>query len=75
MSDNKPIDSYSMFANVQSYLGLPLSRDMDTADLVVLGIPYDLATTGPRRNPPRASGSTNGLGQSALGRKALALEL
>ena len=46
MSDNKPIDSYSMFANVQSYLGLPLSRDMDTADLVVLGIPYDLATTG-----------------------------
>ena len=46
MSDNKPIDSYSMFANVQSYLGLPLSRDIDTADLVVLGIPYDLATTG-----------------------------
>ena len=46
MSDNKPIDSYSMFANVQSYLGLPLSRDMDTADLVVLGITYDLATTG-----------------------------
>ena len=46
MSDNKPFDSYSMFANVHSYLGLPLSRDLDMADLVVLGIPYDLATTG-----------------------------
>lgn len=44
--DNELFDSYSMFANVYSYLGLPLSRDVDKADLVVLGIPYDLATTG-----------------------------
>jgi hypothetical protein len=41
--DNELFDSYSMFANVYSYLGLPLSRDVDKADLVVLGIPYDLA--------------------------------
>jgi agmatinase len=46
MSDNDALNSYSMFANVYSYLGLPLSREVDKADLVVLGIPYDVATTG-----------------------------
>jgi agmatinase len=38
----------SMVANVFSYLGLPLSRDFDRegVDAVVMGIPYDLGTTG-----------------------------
>lgn len=46
MSDNESLDSYSMFSNTFSYLGLPLSRHMAQVDLVVLGIPYDLGTTG-----------------------------
>ena len=46
MSDKEIFDSVSMFANTFSFLGLPISRDIDTADLVVMGIPYDLATTG-----------------------------
>jgi agmatinase len=37
-----------MFANVFSYMGVPLSRDVDNSetDVVVMGIPYDLATSG-----------------------------
>ena len=46
MSDKEIFDSVSIFANTFSFLGLPISRDIDTADLVVMGIPYDLATTG-----------------------------
>lgn len=47
MSDNhQTIDSYSMFANVHSYMGVPLSRKLDNADVAVLGVPYDLGTTG-----------------------------
>ena len=38
--------SDSIFCNIFSYMGLPLSRDHDDADVFVLGIPYDLATTG-----------------------------
>ena len=38
--------SDSIFCNIFSYMGLPLSRDYDDADVFVLGIPYDLATTG-----------------------------
>ena len=45
-SDGDPFDSESMFANAYSFLGIPFSRQLDNADLVVLGIPYDLATTG-----------------------------
>lgn len=43
-----PIDDLSMFANVYSYLGLPLSRDLENDDLhaMVMGVPYDLGTTG-----------------------------
>jgi agmatinase len=43
-----PLDDYSMFANVFSYMGMPLSRDLnnDDTDVVVMGIPYDLATSG-----------------------------
>jgi agmatinase len=35
------------FANIFTYMGLPLSRDLsDAVDAVVMGVPYDLATTG-----------------------------
>ncbi|CAA0116695.1 Agmatinase [Halioglobus japonicus] len=38
----------STYANIFSYMGLPLSRDLDRAglDAVVMGIPYDLGTSG-----------------------------
>ncbi|MBE9539839.1 MAG: agmatinase [Proteobacteria bacterium] len=37
-----------MFSNVFSYMGLPFSRDLDDAsiDAVVMGVPYDLGTSG-----------------------------
>ena len=38
--------SDSIFCNIFSYMGLPLSRNPDDADVFVIGIPYDLATTG-----------------------------
>jgi len=43
-----PLDDYSMYANVFSYLGFPLTRDLDNPDIdaVVMGVPYDLATSG-----------------------------
>lgn len=44
MSDTEK--SLSLHANSFSYLGYPLTRDTDTADAVVAGIPYDLGTTG-----------------------------
>ena len=49
MSDTDvPIDDLSFYANVFSYMGLPLSRDLadDTVDAVVMGVPYDLGTSG-----------------------------
>ncbi len=49
MSDKKlPIDDTSMFSNVFSFLGLPFSRDLsdDSIDAVVMGVPYDLGTSG-----------------------------
>lgn len=49
MTDHKvPIDDDSMYANVYSFIGLPLSRDIENAavDAVVMGVPYDLATSG-----------------------------
>jgi agmatinase len=38
----------SIYANVFSFMGLPLSRDLDRPGLeaVVMGIPYDLGTSG-----------------------------
>lgn len=38
----------SSYANVFSFMGLPLSRDLEQAglDAVVMGIPYDLGTSG-----------------------------
>lgn len=38
--------SDSIFSNIFGFLGLTLSRNPDDADVFVLGIPYDLATTG-----------------------------
>jgi agmatinase len=49
MADDKsPLDDISFYANIFSYMGLPLSRDLadDTVDAVVMGIPYDLGTSG-----------------------------
>jgi len=36
----------SMFANIFSFLSRPLSRDIEAADVVIMGVPYDLATSG-----------------------------
>ena len=43
-----PIDDPSFFANTFSFMGLPLSRDLSDANLdaVIMGVPYDLGTTG-----------------------------
>jgi len=49
VSDKKvPIDDTSMFSNVFSFMGLPFSRDLDDSsiDAVVMGVPYDLGTSG-----------------------------
>lgn len=49
MTDDKfPLDDHSFYANVFSYIGLPMSRDLadDSVDAVVMGIPYDLGTSG-----------------------------
>ncbi len=43
-----PLATDSMYANIFSFLGLPLSRDVarEEVDAVVLGVPYDLGTSG-----------------------------
>ncbi|MFK8049960.1 MAG: agmatinase [Halioglobus sp.] len=49
MADDKfPIDDTSMFSNVFSFMGLPLSRELgrDDIDALVMGVPYDLGTSG-----------------------------
>ena len=46
MSMNESVRSDAMFANVYSYLGVPFSRNPDDADVFVIGLPYDLATSG-----------------------------
>ncbi len=49
MNDKEvPVGDISMFSNVFSYMGLPLSRDLDDSsiDAVVMGVPYDLGTSG-----------------------------
>ncbi len=53
----------SMYANVFSYLGLPLSRDLSDKriDAVVMGVPYDLATSG----RPGARGGPRGIRQAS----------
>ena len=53
----------SIYIDVFSYLGLPLSRDFasDTVDAVVMGVPYDLGTTG----RPGARGGPNAVRQAS----------
>ena len=43
-----PLHDHSIYANVFSFLGLPLSRDVadERVEAVVMGIPYDLGTSG-----------------------------
>ena len=43
-----PLADDSAYANVFSFMGLPLSRDLEQhgLDAVVMGVPYDLATSG-----------------------------
>ena len=48
MSENdKLVADPSMYANVYTFVGCPLSRNLSQdVDAVVMGIPYDMATTG-----------------------------
>lgn len=46
MSDNSFTHSHSMHANLFGYMGATLSRNPDDADVFIVGLPYDLATTG-----------------------------
>ena len=43
-----PIDDISIYANVFGFMGLPLSREVSNPELnaFVMGIPYDLGTSG-----------------------------
>lgn len=44
--ESVPLADDSVYANVFSFMGLPLSRDIEGADAVVMGVPYDLGTSG-----------------------------
>ena len=46
MSDSNFTQSHSMHANLFGYMGAALSRNPDDADVFIVGLPYDLATTG-----------------------------
>ncbi|MDE0977712.1 MAG: agmatinase, partial [Arenicellales bacterium] len=48
MTDTDMYDDVSLYANLFGYLGCPLSDDplQDTADVAILGVPYDLGTSG-----------------------------
>ena len=46
MSDDSFLTSHTIFANIYSYLGVPFSRDPEDADVFVIGLPYDLGTSG-----------------------------
>ncbi len=46
MSSDNFIDSFSIYANRFSFMGRPLSRNPDDADVFVVGLPYDLGTSG-----------------------------
>ena len=48
LDSSVPVADDSAYANVFSFMGLPLSRDLNQhgLDAVVMGIPYDLATSG-----------------------------
>ena len=47
--------SFSLHANIFTYMGMPLSRNPNDADVFVIGLPYDLGTSGragTRSGPP-----------------------
>jgi len=46
MSSEDFTNSHSIFANIYSYMGRPLTRNPDDADVFVIGLPYDLGTSG-----------------------------
>jgi agmatinase len=46
MSEHNFTNGVSMYANIYGYMGRPLSRNPDDADVFVVGLPYDLGTTG-----------------------------
>ncbi len=47
-NDQFPVDDPSFYANIFGYMNLPLSRDLSSPELdaVVMGVPYDLGTSG-----------------------------
>ena len=40
------VNSHAIFGNTYSYTGCPLTRNLDDAEVFVVGQPYDLATSG-----------------------------
>ncbi len=46
MNSENFTDSHSIFANIYGYMGKPLTRDPAAADVFVIGLPYDLGTSG-----------------------------
>ncbi len=46
MSHDSFVQSHTIFNNIFSYMGCPLTRDTDAADVFVIGLPYDLGTSG-----------------------------
>jgi len=56
IDDTSPVDDLSQYANVFSFMGLPLTRQLDAeVDAVIMGVPYDLATSA---RPGARSGPT-----------------
>lgn len=43
-----PVDSLSLYSNIFSFMGLPLNRNLDddSVNAVIMGVPYDLGTSG-----------------------------
>ena len=46
MSNSDFIGSASIYTNIFSYIGRPLTRNLEDADVFVVGLPYDLGTSG-----------------------------
>ena len=64
MSTDNFIDSYSIYANKFSYMGRPLTRNPDDADEFVIGLPYELGTSGrsgTRSGPTGIRGASSNL--------------
>ena len=70
-----PLADISAYANVFSFVGLPLSRDIDQADAVVMGIPYDLGHQWSARSTQWSQCHSSSEFQFALGGATLALGL